>query len=182
MYSAVLPLVIGCLVTNVVSQNDAECSENQQGVPPGPKKGNRDIVDCFSTTQEQPSRNHWTCDEGCSEQTTETPYQCPSAVPSGGQQSNSLQIFDPNHGCESGFPEFGFDNGLMCEDPLLDGHDCNEGDSCFDHYGCFHGEVLPSWDDTSMTLCGDQDMNNADIISDQLQAWGDTPFENDQCF
>ena len=38
MNSVLLPLVIGCLVANVISQNNAERSENPQCVRPGLKK------------------------------------------------------------------------------------------------------------------------------------------------
>ena len=182
MNSVLLPLIIGCLVCNVISQNNAECSEKPQCVPPGPQKDRKDIVDCFSTTQEEPLRNHWTYNEDCSEQTTENSYHCPSALPNGGQQSKALQTIDHNDGCDSGFREFWSDNGLTCEDPIWGGHDCSEGGSCSDNSGCFHDQVPQTSDDNSMGLCADQENNNANIYSDQLQTWGDTPFENDECF
>ena len=52
MNSVLLPLIIGCLVTNVVSQNDTQCIENPTGEVslsvavrgvPGPKGDTGDI-------------------------------------------------------------------------------------------------------------------------------------------
>ena len=85
MNSVLQPLVIGCLVANVISQNNAECSENPQCVRPGlKKKDKRDIVDCFSTTQGWPLRNHWTCAEDIVSKQLKTPIsvslQCPVGV------------------------------------------------------------------------------------------------------
>ena len=128
-------------------------------------------VDGVSITQGQPLRHLWTYAVGVSEQLIHTIYRCPCAVPTNMQRSNPPQFVGNNYYCESGFPGTRGHNRIVWEDPLWDGRNCIDGNSCCDRYGWFHRQVPPSSDDINVRLCGDEAISNEDVLIDQLEIW-----------
>ena len=127
-------------------------------------------VDGVSITQGQPLKHLWTYAVGGSEQSSSTIYWCPCAVPTNMWRSNPPQFVGDNYYCESGFTG-AWTSRIAWEDPLWEGHNCIEGNSCCDRYGWFHRQVPPSSDDINVRLCSDQDVGNENIFIDQLEIW-----------
>ena len=128
-------------------------------------------VDGVSITQGQPLKHLWTYAVGVSEQFQPTNFRCPCAVPTNLRRTNPLQFVGDNYYCESGFPGTWYSNRVVWEDPLWDGRNCIEGNSCCDRYGWFHRQVPPSSDDINVRLCGDEAISNEDVLIDQLEIW-----------
>ena len=125
-------------------------------------------VDGVSITQGQPLKHLWTYAVGLSEQHPHTSYRCPCAVP---RPSNPPRFVGENYYCESGLPGTRYYNRLVWEDPLWDGRNCIEGNSCCDRYGWFHRQVPSSSNDINVRLCSDQNVDNENIFIDQLEIW-----------
>ena len=128
-------------------------------------------VDGVSITQGQPPKHLWTYAIGVSEQIHATSYQCPCAVPTSKTPPKPPQFVGDNYYCESGFPGTRSYNRVVWEDPLWDGRNCIEGNTCCDRYGWFHRRVPPSSDDINVRLCGDESITNENVFIDQLEIW-----------
>ena len=128
-------------------------------------------VDGVSITQGQPLRHLWTYAVGLSELYHNTNYRCPCAVPTNLQRSNPPTFVGDNYYCESGFSGTRDFNRVVWEDPLWDGDNCIDGNSCCDRYGWFHRQVPPSSDDINVRLCGDEGFSNEAVLIDQLEIW-----------
>ena len=128
-------------------------------------------VDGISITQGQPLKHLWTYAVGLSELYPTTKYRCPCAVPTNMQRSNPPQFVGGNYYCESGLSGTRFYDRVFWEDPLWDGHNCIEGNSCCNRYGWFHRQVPPSSDDINVRLCEDQSVRDENVFIDQLEIW-----------
>ena len=128
-------------------------------------------VDGVSITQGQPLKHLWTYAVGSRERNYHSYYWCPCAVPTNNMpRSNPPQFVGDNYYCESGFTDV-WKKRIAWEDPLWDGHNCIEGNSCCDRYGWFHRQVPPTSDDINVRLCGDEAISNEDVLIDQLEIW-----------
>ena len=129
-------------------------------------------VDGVSITQGQPTKHLWTYAVGLSELYNNNNYRCPCAVPTNMRRTiNPPQFVGENYYCESGFPGTRYYDRVVWEDPLWDGRNCIEGNSCCDRYGWFHRQVPPSSDDIHVRLCSDQIVGNENVYIDQLEIW-----------
>ena len=147
------------------------------GMARGYQKGTTDafrrfhnITDGLSIIHGDPHQHIWSYIAGY---TDGSPHDssCPCA---GNQGSESDSFIGSNYYCESGSPTLPNSAGYYLSDPLWDGFDCPDGNTCCDdpNLPWFYRELdTATTDDIEVFVCTDQSFRDEAVLVDQLELY-----------
>jgi len=127
-----------------------------------------DVNDGLSITHGDPRQHIWSYVAGYTTGESRDDLRCPCA---GNQKFGPDSIVGLNYYCESGSPRSPNNADYFLSDPLWDGSNCPDGNTCCDDPNLPWFYRAATTDDIEALICTDQDFRDEAVLVDQLELY-----------